>query len=153
ILLAGVALAQADGITVIVTRTVTAPPTQANLLVNATADPSLALDQVVQRLQTVGITPTNFIGLQSGGQFGSRAAYQLKFPVLLTKVKDALDGLDRIRRSATDLDIQYFVIGTGFDDAVAQDIRQRLTPELVAEARRRAESLAAAVSASVGRIL
>jgi hypothetical protein len=150
---AGVALAQVEGVTVTVTQSVAAPPTQANFLVNAAADPSLSLDQVVQRLQAVGITGTNFVGLQSGGQLGSRIGYQFQFSTPLAKLKDTLDALDRIRRSATELDIQYFVIGTGFDDAAAQEIRQKLTPDLVAEARRRAESLAAAVSAALGRVL
>jgi hypothetical protein len=113
----------------------------------------LSLDQVVQRLQGTGVTGTNFVGLQSGGQLGSRIGYQFQFSAPVAKIKDTLDALDRIRRSATDLDLQYFVIGTGLDDAVAQEVRQKLTPELVAEARRRAESLAAAVSASVGRVV
>jgi hypothetical protein len=153
LLAAGTALAQVDGVTVTVTQNVASPPTQANFLVNASADPSLSLDQVVQRLQGTGITGTNFVGLQSGGQFGSRIGYQFQFSVPVAKLKDTLDALDRIRRSNTDFDLQYFVTGTAFDEATAQEVRQKLTPELVAEARRRAESLAAAVSASVGRLL
>src|SRR5262245_22428973 len=147
------ALAQVDGVTVTVTQNVAAPPSQANFLVNASADPSLSLEQVVQRLQGIGITGTNFVGLQSGGQFGSRIGYQFQFSGGIAKIKDTLDALDRIHRSATDLDLQYFVIGTGFDDAATQEVRQKLTPDLLAEARRRVESLAAAVSASVGHVL
>src|SRR5215472_13141336 len=88
LLAVGAASAQVDGVTVTVTQSVTVPPTQGTFLVNAAADPSLSLEQVVQRLQGAGITGSNFVGLQSGGQFGSRIAYQFQFPVAIAKIKD-----------------------------------------------------------------
>src|SRR5215468_9984317 len=105
LLTAGVTLAQVDGVSVTVTQSVSAPPTLADLRINAVTDPSVSLDQMVERLQGVGVNSKNFVGLQSGGPLGSRIAYQFQFSTPLMKLKATLDALDLIRRTASDLEL------------------------------------------------
>jgi hypothetical protein len=51
LLTTGVTLAQVDGVSVTVTQSVSAQPTLADFRINAVTDPSVSLDQMVERLQ------------------------------------------------------------------------------------------------------
>ncbi len=139
----------ADGITTSASKTITLWPDNAVFTVDVTSAAGTTVDQAVAWLKDTGITAANLVGA------GTTQESQFKFriTVLYPRIPEISDKL----RAATAVvaaaggSLTYALSLTASDYAV-QLARQRVLPDLIAEVKRRADSLAGASGLMVGTI-
>ncbi len=156
-----VACAQINGITTSVARTITLAPDEVVLGVSVTAPTTVTQEQVLQTLDGTGVTAGDLVGIGSApdynytGQPASvRLVHQYGFTVPYSKMKETTDKLDVIRSAAAanNQDVTYGLFVNASQSAV-DAARQRAIPELIAEARKRAEYLGGLANLRIGPIL
>jgi hypothetical protein len=161
VLLAAPLFAQTDAIGVLASRTVELAPGEVIFNIGIAAETDVSLEQVLEAATTLGLTASNLGGIGSQ-QYGplpnqSRLVYQFTFSVEFAKFRETNDKLAALRRTlpvnTPPMELQTFsvVIAPG-QEAVAR-VRQRLLPELIADARARGEELARAAGVTLGRII
>lgn len=158
---AGLVFGQVDSnsATVTASRNSTVQPDQAILSVSVLSDMNTTLNDVLAALQGSGITFANFSGVNT--HFGNTVlpalpglqwTFALATP--LTNLKDTLATLASLQRSLVQkrLTLTYYVQGT----QISQQLQQSQTcaiPDLIADARAKAQTLANAGGRSLGGIL
>jgi uncharacterized protein DUF541 len=150
-----------DAITVTATRIAQVDAGQAIFSVNVGADFGTTVEQVVQAIQSTGITAQDLVGVNPyygpSGPSPARVTYAFNFSVGLAKFKDTITQLDAARRSllagTTNLELQYSLWGIFASDAAQEEVRRRLLPQLMADARAKAEDLAKAAGVTLGAVL
>ncbi len=137
------AFAQAalDGITTSASKTITLLPDSAMFIVDVTSAAGTTVDQAVAWIRDTGITAANLVGA------GTTQDYQLVPP-------GAPPSLRMIHEFQ--ITVPYARVGemlslSASDDAL-QLARQRILPDLIAELKRRADTLAGAAGLQVGSI-
>ncbi len=158
-LTAALAFAQTDGITVSVSRTMELPVEDANFLISVQAESGVSLEKVMGALNGLSISGKNLVGINSQ-QLGPssnppRFLYLFSFTAPFAKLKDTQEALAAAKISllAANMDLQNVSIQFATSESAREAVRQTLMPELLAEARKRAEQIANAAGASIGRIL
>ena len=152
-----------DGVTVTVSRQLPTAPSEAQFLVNVAADATKTLEQVVAVVQPLGISANDLTSVTSypyGGPFPmtgppdpSKVNYLFRLATPAAKIKDTTDRIARIRRDLdTGFDLQQQMIGITPASADLEQARRRVLPELLAEARKRADELAGAASVKIGSV-
>jgi len=151
---------QLDGITVTAYRTVTLPPVEAVFNITVSADQAMTLDEVVAKLKELGITAQNLANVTTGpyGPYGPsslalRVTYGFNVTVPLDKLKSMSDAIARLRRTELELEIQGFMVGLSASPAAFEEARKRALPDLLKDARTRAEEYASAAQLKVGAIV
>jgi len=153
---------QVDGITASASRTVSLTPDEAVFAVAVTTGVGASVEQVVALLQETGVTARDLLAIGSAPEYygpsgptpASRVTHQFGFVVPYSRMKETADKLDAARKNAAanDGELQYSLTVSASEKAF-EEARQRLLPELVAEARKSAEALGAAADMTVGSIL
>jgi len=150
---------QLDGITVTAYRTVTLPPVEAVFNITVSADQTMTLDEVVAKLKELGVTAQNLANVTTApyGPYGPsslalRVTYGFNVTVPLDKLKSMSDAIARVRRTELELEIQGFMVGLSAGAAAFEEARRRALPELLKDARTRAEEYASASQLKVGAI-
>lgn len=158
-LTAALPFAQTDGITVSVSRSMELPVEDANFLISVQAESGVSLEKVVGALNGLNITAKDLVGINSQ-QLGPssnppRYLYLFSFTASFAKLKDTQEALAAAKTSllAANMDLQNVSIQFAPSESARETARQRLMPELLADARKRAEQIANAAGASLGRIL
>ena len=158
-LTAALALAQTDGITVSVSRTMELPVEDANFLISVQAESGVSLEKVVGALNGLNITGKDLVGINSQ-QLGPssnppRFLYLFLFTAPFAKLKDTQEALAAAKISllAANMDLQNVSIQFAPSESAREAVRQTLMPELLADARKRAKQIADAAGANIGRIL
>ncbi len=158
-LTACLAFAQTDGVTVSVSRTTELPVEEASFLISVQAESGVSLEKVVAGVQGLSITVKDLVSINAQ-QIGPasnppRFLYQSLFTVPFAKLKDTQEALasTKIFLLAVTMDLQNVSIQFAPSEIAREAVRQRLMPELLPEARKRAEQIANAAGASIGRIL
>jgi hypothetical protein len=161
--LATLALGQTDGITVVVSRQLAIAPSEAQFLINIAADQSTTLEQIVTAVQPLGLTAQDLTSVNAfpySGPFPytgppdpSKVNYIFRMTAPANRLKETLDRITRTRRDLdAGMELQHQMMGLGPTAAEVEATRRRLLPELLAEARKRAEEVAAAGSVKVGAL-
>ena len=153
------AFAQTDGITVSASKTVELPPDETTFQIGVQAESDVGLDKVLEVLQPLGIAAKDLVSISSQ-QFGpgpnqTRLMYQFSFTAPFAKFKETQEGISSTWRSvlAANMDLQTFGIQVASGEAAREAARQRLLPELLADARKKADALAKIAGATTGKIL
>ena len=152
---------QSDSLTVIATKTIDLPPEELTFSVVLLTDQDTSLDQVMQALKDTGITAKDLGGVGSS-QFGpnpnqTRLVYQFTLTTPLSKFKDTLDKFTAVRRGLiannSTFELQANAVSITPTEAAREQARLQATPDLIADARRRADSLARAAGVTLGAIV
>lgn len=148
---------QSDGVIGTASRPITLPPSEAVFTIQVTADQTKTLDDVVPKLKDLGVGLENLLGVQVQ-QFGPspssfRIAFSFRLVVPLSRIKETNDKIAQIRRNEVDLDVQGFTSGVQAAANSFDELRKRLFPELLAEAKQRAQDLASGAGMSAGQVL
>jgi len=147
---------QLDGITVTAYRAVTLPPVEAVFNVTVTADQATTLDEVLAKLKELGISAQNLVNVNTvpygPTPVSLRVTYGFNVTVPLDKLKEMSEAIARLRRTELELDIQGFNVGMSAGSAAFEEARKRVLPELLRDARARAEEYASAAQLKVGAI-
>jgi hypothetical protein len=152
-----------EGITVTISRQLTAAPSEAQFLINVAADGSKTLEEVVAVVQPLGITASDLVSVTTfpyGGPFPytgppdpSKVNYLFRLAAPAAKTKETIDRISRLRRDLdASFDLQQQMVGIGPAAGEVEQARKRMLPELLMEARRRAEELASAANVKVGSV-
>jgi hypothetical protein len=156
-----VACAQINGITSSAARTVALAPDEAVFGVSVVAPTAVTEEQVLQTLDGTGITAGDLVGIGSASDYNYsgqpaavRLVHQYGFTVPYSKMKETTDKLEAIRTAAAanNQDVAYSLFVNASQSAV-DAARQRIIPELIAEARKRAEYLGGLANMRIGPIL
>lgn len=158
------ALAQVtvDGITTSASKTITLSPDSAIFTVDVTSAAGTTVDQAVSWVRDAGITATNLVSARSIREYeyvGQTAITVVRMihEFQITVPYARVDEMSGKLRSATERvaaaggSLSYELGLTASDDAV-QLARQRVMPDLIAELKRRADTLAGASGMQVGTI-
>lgn len=148
---------QQDGVSITVSRQVSLPATEAQFFITIVGDQTLTLDGAIAKLKDLGVTANDFAGVNFI-QFGPppaalRASYQFRLMVPMAKIRETNDKILQIRRTETEVDVQGAIQGIFASPEALESARQRLLPELLREARRRAEELEALTQLKPGKVL
>lgn len=156
-LLSCAVFAQNDGITGSASRTVKLVPTEATFKISVLADLSLSIEDVLPKLADFGLTIENveFIGaLPPDGPLESPLTlYGFSLVVPLTRVKEITAKIDQFRTTGKGLYVEGYVTGIQAAAAQIEEARRRTVPELIVEAKQRAQETARSAGVSLGRIL
>jgi uncharacterized protein YggE len=145
----------ADGITASASKTVTLWPDGAVFTVNVTSPGAATVEEAAASLKDTGITASHLVAAASTEEYDytlqppapvMRMVHAFQITVPYPKAKEMTEKLRAAGGSVT-----YSLSLTASDEAV-QLARQRVLPELVAEIKRRAESLAEAGGLTLGTI-
>lgn len=167
-ILSSVLAAQAPDRTLIETasRTVTLVADEATFAVSATALPDLPQAQVAAALARAGVREEHLIAVETPGQPGliirppgpglptaQMITYQFQMTVAGERLKGTLDALEGIRRNLPRgvVNVAFGMAATASDRQV-EEARQRVTPLLIEDARRKAEALARAAGVRLGAV-
>ncbi len=142
-------------VTTTASKAVNLPPGESFYQLSLTSDFTTPLEQIVTPLQELGVSVDNLVGI--GTQPGprpdqARLSYQFRFSVPFASIRETAVKLDKVRRSLENIDLQFYASGVSPTTAALEEARQRVLPELIAEARSKAGSLAAAGQVSLGDI-
>ena len=149
----------ANSIVVTVSRTLVLVPTDATFLINVGADISVPIDQVLAAVD-FGLTTSDIVSINSYGMYPpyvpsapSRVTYVLRLTVAISKVKDTVDKLETLRKTApTGIDLSYSTSGIGPSQASVDDAHEKALPDLMGDARKRAQAVASAAQLKLGSI-
>jgi hypothetical protein len=112
----------------------------------ATVDFGLTTDNLV----SIGNYP---IGPVYGPPDPSRITYSFRLAVTVSQMKDTLAKLDSLRKNAPDgIDLSYSTGAFGPNAAAVQAARDKVLPDLMNDARNRAQSIATAAGLKLGAI-
>ena len=108
---------------------------------------------------SLGITVQDFLNVETGYSYfdddeGLTNSFSLTAP--FDKMKETMALLDASRRSLTaekGMDLRYSLYGVSATKTSTEQARDRLFPELMADARRQAELMAAAAGMRVGGVV
>jgi uncharacterized protein DUF541 len=163
VLLAGSALAQqpldANSIVVTAAKGMVLIPTDVTFMLNVSADLGLTLDQVLAAID-LGVTAQDLVGINSypTGPYppvpsSSRINYVFRLSVPFSRMKDSVDKLEKLRKTLdTGMDLNYSTSTIGPSQAAVQDAHDKALPDLIADAKRRAQALAGAAQLKLGAI-
>lgn len=163
VVLAGSALAQqtldADSIVVTAVKSVVLAPTDVTFMLNVSADLSLTLDQVLAAVD-MGLTAQDLAGINSYpvGPYPpvpsfSRVNYLFRLSVPFSKMKETAEKLERLRKSLDGgMDLNYNTSVVGPNRAAVEEAHDRALPDLMADAKKRAQALADAAHLKIGTI-
>jgi len=152
-----------DGISTSASKTIIVPPDEAVFNVVATTTVDVLEQQVVEALQDTGITAQNLVSLASSQDYyvpvppqpprPSQLYYQFGVTVPFAKMRETIDKLEALRKKlpANFSDLQ-FTSQANASQKIVDDARRNLIPQLMAEARRKAEFLANAANVNLGNI-
>jgi uncharacterized protein YggE len=160
---ASAAFAQLEGFTASVSRSVVLAAEETNFQITATAKLDITEQQVVSALADFGVTPKDLVqvAVDSGYSFGNlvalaptpRASYSFLITVPYARWREVAQKLsEAMRKPPENLVSLQFSASAQATAKSMEDARQRLLPEMLAEARRKAEVLAQAAGARLGRI-
>jgi uncharacterized protein YggE len=153
-------LAQTDSIAVSALKTVELTPDEITFNLGIGTDPEVSLDQVLAAMQTLSLAATDLVGIGSQ-QLGpsvsqTRIIYQFAFTIPFAKFKETNDKITTVRRSLAGavpaMDVLSLSIVINPTDAARDQAFQTALPDLIADARRRADRLAKAAGLTVGGI-
>jgi len=162
VLLAGAAAAQqisldANSIVVSATKNVVLVPTDVTFTLNVSADYSVTLEQVLAAVD-FGLTAESLVGVNSYPVAPypyntSRIAYMLRLTVPFARMKETVDKLEKMRKGIdTNMDLSYSTVSVGPNQTAVNEAREKALPDLMADARKRAEALASAAGLTLGAI-
>lgn len=164
ILLAGCVAAQqpaidANSIVVTANRSVVLAPTEATFMINVSAEIGISLEQVLAAVD-LGLTAQDLVSINSYpiGPYPprpdfSRITYVFRLTVPFSQMKDTMDKLEKLRKTVdTNMDLNYNTSVVGPNQAAVDDARGKALPEMVADARKRAQQLAAAAGLTLGAV-
>jgi Protein of unknown function (DUF541) len=164
ILWAGAGWAQsnldANSIVVTVSRTTVLAPTDATFLINVSADITVPIDQVLAAVD-FGLTMSDIVSIGAypmyppygGGVSPSQVNYGLRLNVAISQIKDTIDKLEKLRKGTpSGIDLSYSTSGIGPNQAAMDAAHEKALPDLMADARKRAQSIASAAQLKVGGI-
>jgi len=164
LLLAGAAHGQqlspeANSIVVTAARTVVLTPTDVSFLINLNVDFSVTLDQVLS-IVDFGLTTNDIVSISSyavpapyAPSSAPRITYTFRLSVPMSRTKDTVDKLEKLRKTTdTGIDLTYSTTAIGPTQAAVDAVREKVLSDLVADARKRAESIAAATGLKLGGI-
>jgi uncharacterized protein YggE len=150
-----------DGISASASRTVTLAPDEASISVLVSTGLGVTRQQVADALQTAGFSGAVLVAVAASQpdygypqQEATQVAYQFAITLPTADLKDINQKLEAFRAGKPEsiLAVRYQSILRSSDAAV-EDARQRLIAPLLADARKRAQSLAAAAGLSLGAIV
>jgi uncharacterized protein YggE len=153
--------AQTDGITTIVSRTVYVQPDQIEATISITTPATVSATQAANVLQNAGV-PSRMISAGSSDLLlanrpilarTSSFVYSFVHTVPGNDMRDLAKKLETLQntRSADYSNLSYATALT-VSQAAADDQFQRVLPQLIADAKKRAETLAAAAGLRVGAV-
>lgn len=152
-----VCMAQADGLAVTATRTIVLPPSEAIFSITVTGEQELTLDQALVTLKDLGVQASDlqFQNFQLVGPNNSqlRAMFGFRLTVPVARLREVNDKISQLRERAAGVELQVFLQGIFASGEAFEAARQRVFPELIREARRRAEELAASAQLKLGKVL
>jgi hypothetical protein len=147
-----------DGINAPASRTVTIPADEAAITIIAAGSLDSTPQQVKQALQDAGLpNPTVVaIGLGQDSRYPPSPAQMLYSATVTIAAGSAIDTANRLEALRTHLpaplqNLQYSVAFNA-SQAKVDDMRQALLPQLMAQSRRLAESLASAAGIKLGAV-
>lgn len=156
------ALAQIDGLNTNASRTVVLTPDQAVFSVDVITDAGSSIEQAADAVKEAGVSSGNLLSIVNVFEYRSpdepprpmRFAYQFEVVHPYSKLKDVTDKLEAAKKKlvASGGDIQFSVNVAGSEKAFLE-IRRDLIPQLIQEARKQADFLAAAAGMNLGNIL
>jgi hypothetical protein len=151
----------ANSIIVAASRTVVLTPTDITFMITVTADMTVPLAQILSAVD-FGLTTNDLVGISSfpgyvppyGSPTGaSRISYTFRLSVPMTQMKDTVDKLEKLRKSTdTGVDLAYSTSSVGPTQAAVDAAREKALPELMSDARKRAQDLATAAGLKLGNI-
>jgi hypothetical protein len=150
----------ANSIIVTVSRTLVLVPTDATFLINVGADISVPINQVLAAVD-FGLTTSDIVSINSYGMYPpyvtatapSRVTYVLRLNVAISKVKDTIDKLETLRKATpTGIDLSYSTSGIGPSQVAVDDAHEKALPDLMGDARKRAQAVASAAQLKLGAI-
>jgi uncharacterized protein YggE len=150
-----------DGITVNTTRIVNITPDEADFTVVVTAKLDTTQAQVTQAFQNIGIQNLTVTGVAVGPNQNSypppsdsQSYYQIIFTVAPAAMKDYAQRLDTMHAGLPDgfTSLQYSA-AMNASQAAVDSAHQTALPQLLADARSRAQTLATVAGLKLGAIL
>ena len=163
VLIAGATMAQpspdANSIVVTAFKTVVLAPTDATFSLFVSVDVAVTLDQVVSAVD-LSLTAQDIIGIY-WNPFGPdpsvparpRISYVFQQSVSFSRLKETLERLETTRnRLAPGMELVYNTLILGPSRTVVEAARDKALPELIAEAKKRAQALADAAQLKLGAI-
>jgi uncharacterized protein YggE len=152
----------ADGVSTSVTRTVTLTADEADFSIVAAAGLDITQQQVTQIFLDAGITGLSLSGTSLGQNYDystnppssqTQALYQFTFSVPAAGLKDAAKIMETLRTKPPALlkDFQYSA-ALNASQATVDAMRQTLLPQLLADAQKKAQSLASAAGLKLGSV-
>jgi hypothetical protein len=153
--------AQVDGVTATAFRFVDFEPDEVTFAIAVTAEPDSSLDAVLAAVKELGLQARNLSAIMPQ-QFGpppeqTRLTYQFNLTAPFGQLQAVQERIATARRRLVAEGSRVQVASSGFgissSETARQETRRRLLPELLGEARRNAETLAAASGKGVGDVL
>ena len=149
----------ANSIVVTVSRTTVLVPTDATFIINVGADFTVPVEQVLAAVD-FGLTVSDIVSINSYAVYPpyiasspTRVTYALRLTVPIAKIKDTIDKLEKLRKSTdAGIDLSYNTTGIGPSQAAVEDAHEKALPDLMGDARKRAQSLAGAAQLKLGAI-
>jgi len=151
-----------DGVATSVTRTVTLTADQADFSVVAGATLGTTQQQITQILLDAGVSNVSLAGTSLNQNYDystspptiqTLVVYQFTFSVPAAGLKDAAKIMETLRTKPPDLlkGFQYFA-ALNASQATVDAMRQTLLPQLISDAQKKAQTLAAAASLKLGAV-
>jgi hypothetical protein len=149
----------ADGISVSVNRTVTLTADEAVFTVVVSTGLDVTADQATQALQSAGLQNLTVSGVGLGQPYSypepsaAQTYYQFTFTMPASNLKDAAKKLEAIRTAPPEIiaSLQYAAT-VNASAATLEAARQTVLPQLLAEAQKKAQFLAASANVKLGAI-
>ena len=152
--------AASDGISASASRTVTFAPDEAAFVLTVTTTLDLSQQQVMDALANAGIPAGDLAALGTAPDYSypqlpptTGLAYGFTFTVPIARMKTTLQQLTALRRNPPEGFLSVaFSASAGASQAAIEQAHQRVIPQLIAEARKKAEFLASAAGLKLGGV-
>lgn len=153
--------AQAEALSISVSRTITLSPDESTLAISVAAGTGVSAEEILKALESVGVTAQDVAGISAGSTSfnpadpaaaGVLVELSLHVPIAATRQTVAKLEAARQPMSANRQELRYTLISSVSEGAVAK-ARERLLPELLDDAKRKAETLAVASGRKLGALL
>lgn len=141
---------ESDTVTISASRTVNLPPDQVVFGVQVDSGLDIGLEPVVTALQVSGITAAKFSGVRVEG---STLNWSFTFPVAFSKMKDAMASLTTLQQTIMKAGLLLTLYVQGIQTSPELRSQPCSLPDLVADARARAQKLAGATGLFVGPVV
>ena len=159
-LLSSIAFAQINPRTISVTasKNVDLAPEEISFDVDVSTDQDTTLEEVIQAIQNTGITTRDFQSVRSGYGYRSEQPelrYSFGFSAPFTRLQEIIAKLEAARgtpRGKKRMDLDFSLEGAGPRDNTVEQAKQSIMPDLISEARRKGQLLAAAAGVTLGPI-